>query len=79
MIARLLGRYPILMWVGVIILLHTAVHMFFGDPYVEDALGHVDQAVIWTVAIALSILFYIVVRYALSGAQASPREVVPSP
>ena len=40
LIAQLFGRYPILMWVGVIILLHTAVHMFFGDPYVEDLFGH---------------------------------------
>ncbi|HYP60849.1 MAG TPA: YjbE family putative metal transport protein [Thermomicrobiales bacterium] len=78
LIAQLLGRYPILMWVGVIILLHTAVHMFFGDSYVEDALGHANQAMVWTVAIALSVLFYIVVRLRY-GRQASPREVVPTP
>jgi YjbE family integral membrane protein len=77
LIARLLGRYPILMWAGVIILLHTAVHMFFGDPYVEDALGHISQAMVWTVAIALSILFYAVIRFRF-GRRAAPREVVPS-
>jgi hypothetical protein len=65
------------MWGGVIILLHTAVHMFFGDSYVEDALGHISQAMIWTVAITLSILFYLVIRYRF-GRQAPPREVVPT-
>jgi hypothetical protein len=52
--------------------------MFFGDSYVEDALGHASQAMIWTVAIVLSILFYAVVRFRY-GRQATPREVVPTP
>jgi hypothetical protein len=65
------------MWVGVIILLHTAVHMFAGDPYVEDLFGHVGQPVVWTVAIALSVAFYLYVRYRY-GRREAPREVVPS-
>jgi YjbE family integral membrane protein len=76
LIAQLLSRFPILMWVGVIILLHTAVHMFADDPYVEDAFGHVDQVVVWTVAIALSVAFYLVVRLRF-GRREPPREVVP--
>jgi YjbE family integral membrane protein len=77
LIAQLLGRYPVLMWVGVIILLHTAVHMFSGDPYVEDLFGHVGQPIVWTVAIALSVAFYLYVRYRY-GRREPPREVVPT-
>jgi YjbE family integral membrane protein len=77
LIAQLLGRYPILMWVGVIILLHTAVHMFAGDPYVEDLFGHVGQPIVWTVAVALSVAFYLYVRYRY-GRREPRREVVPS-
>lgn len=79
LISRLLGRYPILMWVGVLILLHTAVHMSAGDPFLEDVVGHIGQVWIWTSAILLSIGFYLFVRMRYLKPQQSPREItVPS-
>jgi YjbE family integral membrane protein len=75
LISQLLGRFPILMWVGVIILLHTAVHMSAGDPYVEDLVGHIGQIWVWTVAMALTIGFYLYIRYRFAR-RVSPREMV---
>jgi len=75
LISRLLTRYPILMWAGVLILLHTAVHMSAGDPFFEDAIGHIHQGWIWLVAVVLSIGFYLYVRYRYFRPQAAPREV----
>jgi YjbE family integral membrane protein len=62
LVARLLSRYPILMWVGVVILLHTAVHMFLGDPYVEDVIGHIATWWTWIAAFALCGVFYLALR-----------------
>jgi YjbE family integral membrane protein len=75
LISQLLGRFPILMWVGVIILLHTAVHMSAGDPYVEDIVGHIGQIWVWVTAMTLTIGFYLYIRYRFAR-RVSPREMV---
>lgn len=77
LISQLLGRIPILMWVGVIILLHTAVHMSAGDPYVEDVIGHIGQLWVWVTAIVLTVAFYLYIRLRIMR-QVQTREVVSS-
>ncbi|MDQ2684068.1 MAG: YjbE family putative metal transport protein [Chloroflexota bacterium] len=62
LISRLLSRYPILVWVGILILLHTAIHMATGDSIVEKAIGHVGQVWVWVGAILLSGAFYLAMR-----------------
>lgn len=76
LIARLLSRLPILMWVGVIILLHTAVHMSTVDPFVVDVIGHISSFWVWSAAILLSVGFYLVVRYRFRRRNVRPREVI---
>ncbi len=65
LIADLLSRFPILMWVGVLILVHTAVHMASGDPIVQDHLGHLAQVWVWVAAISITGLFYARSRFLL--------------
>lgn len=78
LVSRLLSRYPILMWVGVLVLLHTAVHMATGDSVVEDLFGHLAQVWVWLIAIAMSCVFYLAVRRMYGSA--SPHSIdVPSP
>ena len=72
LISRLLTRLPILMWVGVVILLHTAVDMTGHDPFVEDAIGHVSLIWIWLIAIVLSVGFYLFVRLTTDRDEAPP-------
>jgi YjbE family integral membrane protein len=38
LVARLLGRFPALVYVGAIVLIHTAVEMILEDPFVHDKL-----------------------------------------
>ena len=78
LISQLLTRFPILMWVGVVILLQTAVHMTAGDPFVEDVFGHIGQLWIWLAAIVLSVGFYLVVRQRYGRGDSVPREVIPA-
>ena len=68
LISQVLSRFPILMWVGVFILLHTAVHMSSGDPWVEDVIGHIGQIWVWIVAVIVSAGFYLYIRYRSSQA-----------
>jgi YjbE family integral membrane protein len=72
LISQLLSRLPILMWVGIVILLHTSVHMFGDDPFVEDHLPHLDQIWVWTIAILLSVGFYLWVRMTTGRGEAPP-------
>lgn len=72
LISRILSRMPILMWVGIVILLHTAVHMFGDDPFVEDQLPHLGQLWIWAIAIVLSVGFYFWVRITTDRGVAPP-------
>lgn len=76
LISRLLSRFPILMWVGVFILLHTAVHMFLGDPYVEDVIGHLAAWWAWVAAFALCGVFYLAMR--ILYPQESARQIDPA-
>jgi YjbE family integral membrane protein len=79
LISQLLGRFPILMWVGVAILLHTAIHMTFDDEFVEDAVGHVNQLLIWVAAMILTGGFYLFVRNRyLRPAARQTREISPA-
>jgi YjbE family integral membrane protein len=58
LVARMIGRLPVLSWLGVLILMHTAIHMTVQDPYIKDIVGHIGQPVIWTLALAgTAILF----------------------
>jgi len=58
LVARMIRRLPVLVWLGVLILMHTAIHMTTGDPHVEELIGHIGQPVIWTLAIlGTAILF----------------------
>jgi YjbE family integral membrane protein len=77
LISQLLTRFPILMWVGVIILLHTAVHMSTGDPYVEDVVGHIRQLWVWFAAMVLTIGFYLYIRIRFAR-RVPTREVITS-
>jgi YjbE family integral membrane protein len=75
LISRLLSRIPVLMWVGVVILLHTSVHMVEADPIIEDIFGHVGQLWVWLAAIALSVGFYLYIKLMTGNRR---REIVPS-
>ena len=39
LVARLLGRYPAFLYLGVFVLVHAAVAMVFGDPTIHDRLA----------------------------------------
>jgi YjbE family integral membrane protein len=54
LIARIIDRYPWLMYVGAAILVHTALELFFADDVVHDWLG-VSRTVEWIV-IAIAIV-----------------------
>ena len=53
LVARLLGRYPLLLYVGVFVLVHTAVSMFFEDSAVRH-FGGVTAPVVWALAVAIT-------------------------
>ena len=53
MIARLMGRLPALVYVGVIILVFTAVRMFFEDDFVRE-IYHAELPVILVVSALIS-------------------------
>ncbi len=78
LISRLLSRYPILVWVGILILLHTAIHMTTGDSVVEKAIGHVGQIWVWMGAILLSGAFYLAVRLMSRNEPRAHGDAVPS-
>ena len=54
LVARLLGRYPLLLYVGVFVLVHTAVSMFFEDAAVRQAVSVAAQ-VVWALAVAITL------------------------
>ena len=60
LIARLLTRIPALSWGGVLILMHTAIHMTVGDPHVQDVIGHTGQPIVWTAAIVGTAVLYLI-------------------
>lgn len=38
LVARVIGRFPIILYVGVLVLVHTATHMILDDPLVHERL-----------------------------------------
>jgi len=50
LVARLLGRYPGLLHLGVLVLIHTALTMILEDPFVHDRLATPPTIVIWAAA-----------------------------
>jgi YjbE family integral membrane protein len=62
MLSRLLGRYPLLTWVGIFILVYTAVHMGMDDPKVDDSIGHISEAPVWVLAITITGVIFLVHR-----------------
>jgi YjbE family integral membrane protein len=79
LISRLLSRYPILIWVGIFILLHTAIHMATGDSIVEKVIGHIGQLWIWLAAIAVTGVFYLIMRAIHGSSLDSPTVDAASP
>jgi len=52
-VARLLHRLPVLLYVGVLVLVHTAIHLVNSDDFVKDNIGH--MATLWEWVLALLI------------------------
>jgi predicted tellurium resistance membrane protein TerC len=61
LVAQMLGRFPILVYIGAIILVHTAVEMMFEDEIVHDIYA-VQTIVIWIVAAIISAVFVLIGR-----------------
>lgn len=61
-VARLLHRVPILVWVGVLVLIHTAIHMVNEDDVVRDNIGHIATSVEWLLATAITGALYLFIR-----------------
>ena len=61
LVARLLGRLPILVYVGAFVLVFTAVGMFFEDEIVHD-FYEAPPAVIGLVTIVASLLILLLAR-----------------
>lgn len=51
LVARLLGRFPALLYLGVLVLLHTAVTMILEDPFVEHRVAEPPVLGIWAIAL----------------------------
>ena len=53
-VARLLHRLPVLVYAGVLVLVHTAIHMINSDGLIEDNLGHIGVALEWLLAVLIT-------------------------
>ena len=53
-VATILDRFPILLYAGVLILIHTAIHMVNEDDVVRDNLGHIATWLEWVLALAIT-------------------------
>ena len=53
-VARLLHRLPILVYVGVLVLVHTAIHLVNEDDVVRDNVGHLNGWWEWGLAILIT-------------------------
>src|SRR5215213_4529724 len=60
-VANMLGRYPILVYIGAIILVHTAVEMMTDDEIVHDVYD-VPSAFVWLSSGIISVIFVILGR-----------------
>ena len=61
LVARLLGRLPLLLYVGVFVLVQTAVSMFFEDAAVQRAVS-VSAPVVWALAVAVTVAVSVLAR-----------------
>jgi YjbE family integral membrane protein len=75
LVAQMLGRYPILVYIGAIILVHTAVEMMFEDELVHRVYD-VRTAVIWVVAAIASAVIVLLGRRSAGREAAAERESV---
>lgn len=53
-VARLLHRVPALVYAGVLVLVHTAIHMVNSDDIVSENIGELATAVEWVLAVAIT-------------------------
>jgi YjbE family integral membrane protein len=68
-VARLLHRFPILLYVGVLVLVHTAIHMINADDLVRDNIGHIGQIWEWILALVITGLLTLYMRSAWRAAR----------
>ena len=61
LVARLLGRFPLLLYVGVFVLVQTAVSMFFEDAAVQRAVS-ASAPVVWALAVAITVAVSVLAR-----------------
>jgi YjbE family integral membrane protein len=73
MVARLLHRLPILLYVGVLVLVHTAIHMFNDDDLVEEHLVHIGSIWVWVLAFLITAGLTLGVRWRRSLARTAHR------
>ncbi len=57
LVARVLGRFPGLLYLGVLVLVHTAIGMILEDPLVHDRLAAPPTPVVWVLAGLLTLAF----------------------
>jgi YjbE family integral membrane protein len=67
LVARLLGRLPVLVYIGAIVLIITAVRMVFGDHVVRDNIVDLNALEIAGVSLVLSALIIFLSRRAARG------------
>lgn len=59
LVARLMGRFPGILYIGVLVLLHTATSMVLEDPFIHDRLPaglNLEGWPIWAIAVVLTAL-----------------------
>jgi YjbE family integral membrane protein len=65
LVARMLGRFPILVYIGAIILVHTAIEMMFEDEIVHSVY-EVRTLVIWITSAIVSTIIVLIGRRSAS-------------
>lgn len=63
-VARLLHRFPILLYVGVLVLVHTAIKMINEDDLARDNIGHIGPIWEWIIAFVVTGLLTLYMRSA---------------
>lgn len=63
LVARMLGRFPILVYIGAIILVHTSIEMMAHDQVVHDVYT-IPSLLIWATSAVISVIFVILGRRA---------------
>jgi YjbE family integral membrane protein len=75
LVATMLGRFPILVYIGAIVLVHTSVEMMLEDEVVHSVY-EVRTLVIWTISAIVSPVVVLVGRRAAGRAATARRESV---